>query len=271
MPAAKPRLPVFLISGSTGHTCYTVLRAALAQFDDPQVNVALRSNARSVAAVGEYVEEAAKAGAVVCHSVVEPEARKALVEGLRQHNVPAADVLGQVVALLEDHLGQAPKLQPGLSYQLRKEYFDRIEAVDFTLAHDDGNGLQDLHLADVVIVGVSRVSKSVTCFYLSYDGVRAANVPLVPGVAPFRQLTDVDSSKVVGLTMNPSRLCSVRQARVGTIKQGPYGDYTDRHAIAAELRAATELMQEHNWRSVDVSYKSVEEVAKEVLSLIGRR
>jgi regulator of PEP synthase PpsR (kinase-PPPase family) len=264
------KLPIHVISGATGRTCDEVLRAALAQFDDPKVEVVLRTGVRTVEVVEELVEEAAAAGAVVCHSVVEPATREALLKKLRIRNVPSVDVLGPLITLLEDYLGQSPRRQAGLSYQLQKESFDRIDAVDFTLEHDDGCGLGDLDLADVVIVGVSRVSKSVTCFYLSYQGVRAANVPLVPDLPPLPQLLKVDPKKVIGLTMNANRLRSVREVRIGTMGEGPFGEYGDRRAITAELSGANEIMKAHGWRSIDVSYKSVEEVAKEVLALIGR-
>jgi len=176
-----------------------------------------------------------------------------------------------VVTLLEDYLGQSPRREAGLSYQLQKEHFDRIDAVDFTLEHDDGCGSRDLHHADVVIVGVSRVSKSVTCFYLSYEGVRAANVPLLPNQAPMPELLRVNREKVIGLTMNANRLQSVRQARVDTMGRGSFDEYADRRAIVEELRWANDVMNRQGWRSIDVSYKSVEEVAKEVLGMIGRR
>jgi regulator of PEP synthase PpsR (kinase-PPPase family) len=248
-----------------------VLRAALAQFDSPNVEVILRTQTRTVAAVAEYVREAAHVGAVVCHSVVEPRAREVLLRELRMHNVPAVDVLGPVVTLLEDHLGQSPRRQAGLSYQLQQEHFDRIDAVDFTLEHDDGCGSRDLQHADVVIVGVSRVSKSVTCFYLSYEGVRAANVPLLPNQDPLPGLLEIDRKKVIGLTMNANRLQSVRQARIETMGRGPFDEYADRRAILDELRWANDIMGKYGWRSIDVSYKSVEEVAKEVLGIIGHR
>ncbi len=266
----KGPLKVFIVTGGTGRTCKNVLRAALAQFENANIEQILNAGVLEVPRVREIIKEAAQTGGVVFHSFVETKIREAIFAETQKHHVPAVDVLGPTLALLEDHLHETPRRQPGLSYQLSKAQFDRIDAVDFTLEHDDGCGLHSLDEADVVLVGVSRVSKSVTCFYLSYRGIRAANVPLVPGHDPPAELLKVDPDKVIGLTMNPNRLSSVREARIELMGRGPFGEYGDRRAITAELRAGNELMEKFGWRTIDVSYKSTEEVAKEVLARIGR-
>lgn len=261
-------LPVFILTGGTGRTCEQVLKAALAQFDRPGVEQILREDIRTAEAVRQVVQEAADADAVICHSVVEPDIRNVVVAETKRHGIPSVDVLGPVLRLLDDHLEQVPRHQPGLSYQLQQEHFDRIDAVDFTLEHDDGVGLVDLDRANVVVVGVSRVSKSVTCFYLSYQGVRAANVPLVPGHDPPKELLEIDRDKVIGLTMNINRLQSVREARIEMMGRGPFEEYGEKRAVGKEIRFAHELMNQYGWRTIDVSYKSTEEVAKEVLAMI---
>lgn len=183
--------------------------------------------------------------------------------------VPTVDVLGPMLAALDDRLGMTPRGRPGLSYELRKEQFDRIDAVDFTLAHDDGKRLEDLYLADCVLVGVSRVSKSVTCFYLAARGIRAANVPLLAGQKVPPELLRLEPNKVVGLTMNAKRLRSIREARICRLSNVPVPDYVDE--LAEELRHARSLMSRHKWPCIDVSYMATEEVAHEVLSLIDSR
>ncbi len=177
-----------------------------------------------------------------------------------------------MLAVLSDQLGVAPQRKPGLSYKLQKEYFDRIDAVSFTLEHDDGAGLGTLSEADVVLVGVSRVSKSVTCFYLAYRGVRAANVPLIPGIDPPDELLAMPRQKVIGLTATPNRLRSVREARRHKLDKSGSGtvDYYVGHTeIGAELRYALTIMKKCGWRCIDVSYMAVEEVAVQVLQSIG--
>lgn len=261
---------IVLLSGSTGRTCGEVFRSALAQFDSPDVELIHKTNVRSVAEATEAVAQAADAKAVILHSIVDPEVREAFVEQSKALNVPCVDVLGPVLMLLEDHLGQTPQGRPGLSYQHRKEYFDRIDAVSYTLAHDDGCRIQGLPEADVVIVGVSRASKSVTCFYLAYRGVRAANVPLIPDCEPPQELLAIDPRKVIGLTMNANRLARVREVRIGMMGRGPFQQYGDSREIEREINFAKALMARHGWRKIDVSYMSVEEVAKEVMSMLEK-
>ncbi len=263
----KP-LKIIVLSGSTGRTCDEVVSAALAQFDDPNVKLIHKTSVRSAKAAVQVVKEAAKVGAVICHSIVASKAREAVVEQAKKLRVPTVDVLGPVLTLFEDHLGKPPRRRAGLSYQFQKEHFDRIDAVSFTLRHDDGCHITDLAKADVVIVGVSRSSKSVTCFYLAYRGVRAANVPLIPDCEPLPQLLAMDPRKVIGLTMNPHRLDKVREARIRMMGPGPFQEYGDVLEIRREVEFANTLMARHRWRKIDVSYMSVEEVAKEVMSML---
>lgn len=263
-------LTICILSGSTGRTCDEVLKAALAQFDAPDVHIVRRRNLRSEADVIREVRNAADARAVLCHSLVVPQLRKTLVREATRLRVPTVDVLGPLITMLQDHLGQAPRGLPGLAFQMQRERLERIAAVDFTLAHDDGAGLADLDQADVVLVGASRVSKSVTCFYLAYEGICAANVPLLAGVEPPPELSALDRSRVVGLTMNAARLQNLRQARIKTLGDGSFDKYGSLHEIEAELRDLERTMARHGWRRIDVSYLSVEEIAREVVALISR-
>jgi regulator of PEP synthase PpsR (kinase-PPPase family) len=248
-----------------------VVQAARAQFDDPEIQIVRKTHVRTSRAASAAVKYAAEHNAVVCYSLVAPKVRQAAVREIQRRRVPAVDVLGPVLSILEDHLGQAPRLRAGLSYQLQKERFDRVDAVDFTLAHDDGCGLADLDQADVVLVGVSRCSKSVTCFYLAYRGIRAANVPLVPGCELPNKLLSLPAKKVIGLTMNAKRMRSLREARVRDIRDASFGNYADLREINRELTFANAVMAEHRWRRIDVSYLSVEEVAKQIIKMIPEK
>ena len=166
----KPLL-IVILSGSTGRTAEQVVRAALAQFGSPTVRVLKQPNVRTVAEARQIVRELDQEHTIICHSLVSPAVRDAVVDEAQRRMIPIVDILGRVLAVLSDYLGITPQHKPGLSYELQKEYFDRIDAVSFTLEHDDGAGAATLALADVVLVGVSRVSKSVTCFYLGYRGI----------------------------------------------------------------------------------------------------
>lgn len=268
--AGEGMLLIVIISGATGRTASEVVNAALAQFDRADVQLVKKTNVRSRNAAVRIVRSIASQHAVVLHSLVSPQVRDAVVEEARKREIPTVDVLGPAIAVIADQLGEAPHGKPGRSYQLHKDYVDRIEAVDFTLKHDDGAGLSTLHDADVVLVGVSRASKSVTCFYLAYRGIRAANVPLIPGMDPPCQLIEMPPKKVVGLMVTPQRLQAVRQTRRDRFGQAAMEEYVQCSAITDELRYARRLMQQYAWRGIDVSYMAVEEVAAQVRQMIDR-
>lgn len=264
-------LLIIIISGATGRTAGQVVNAALAQFDRPNVRMIRKNNVRSATAARRIVRELASEHAVICHSLVSPAVRDAVVDEASRRLIPTVDILGRVLAVLSDQLGVAPQRKPGLSYKLQKEYYDRIDAVSFTLDHDDGAGLATLSEADVVLVGVSRASKSVTCFYLAYRGVRAANVPLIPGIEPPRELLAMPRQKVIGLTVTPNRLRNVREVRRHKLGGGGVVDYyVGLTEIGTELRYALKIMKKYGWRCIDVSYMAVEEAAVQVLQSIGR-
>jgi len=272
MAMSKPKrqdLSIVVISGATGRTATQVVQSALAQFDDPDARIVKKTNVRSAQEAARIVQNLAGQRAVICHSLVTPKVRDAVLMEARRQDIPTVDILGRVVAMLSDHLGTQPHRQPGLSYKHQKDYFDRIDAISFTLDHDDGARIHELSDADVVLVGVSRVSKSVTCFYIGYRGVRAANVPLIPTFEIPQQLLDLPSKSVIGLTVNPNRLLAVREARRQAMGGAPLEAYIDRREIRRELYFAESLMEKHRWRQIDVSYMSVEEVASNVLRMIG--
>jgi regulator of PEP synthase PpsR (kinase-PPPase family) len=177
-PANQPS--VVILSGGTGRTANQLLTAALAQFSETDVDVQQFTKVRSTAKAIEVVRDASSSGALVLHSLVSPKIRRAVEAEVRALAVPCIDVLGPSLALLGDHLDQAPRGKAGLLYEVHREQIDRMDAMDFTLAHDDGRRSGELAKADVVLVGASRTTKSVTCFYLASRGIRAANVPLIP-------------------------------------------------------------------------------------------
>ncbi len=265
----RPRT-IVVMSGATGRTVDEVVQAALAQFNDPRVRILRRPGIRSATAAGDVVQEAADADAILFHSLVDPKVRDAVARDTQIERVPTVDILGPVLSALSDHLDRAPRRQPGLSYQLKREYYERVDAVNFTLAHDDGCAVRELDQADVVLIGPSRVAKSVTCFFLAYRGIRAANYPLLPGMEVPAEVEQLDKNKAVLLTMNARRLQSIRRERVRVMGSGPFGEYTDLAAIRRELTEAARLAQRLGWAGIDVSYKSVEEVARDVIAMLGK-
>jgi regulator of PEP synthase PpsR (kinase-PPPase family) len=268
MPNARTPA-IFLVSDGRGETAAQLVNAAIVQFRDQPYELRRRGNVRSARRVQAVMREAARAHAVVFYTLVADDTRGAMADLARELLVPTVDLLGPAFSALHDLFKTTPTYQPGLLYASEREKFDRLEAIDFTLKHDDGQRPEDLDEADVVLVGVSRSSKTSTCFYLAYEGVKAANVPLVPGIEPPAELVRLDPARVIGLRVNAMRLATVREARARGPARAALDTYLEPEALAHELRAANHLMHQHGWHSLDVSYMAVEEVAHEVMRRRG--
>lgn len=260
-------LSIYLVSDGTCRTCEQVVTAVLLQFSHDGVTMFRRPKVRDTSAVQAVIDEAAEQQGIVFFTLVAPETRAAIQNAALAKLVPIVDLLGPALVGLYDALRTQPKAEPGVLYHSNRARFDRIDAVEYTLHHDDGLGEHELGEADVVLVGVSRTAKSTTCFYLAYSGIRAANVPLFPDRDPPPVLLTLDPRRVIGLTTNPHRLRSVRESRLqgwgGTVPE-----YAERRQIAEELRAAGAQMARYGWRCVDTSYKAIEEIAGEVRKLL---
>lgn len=262
---------IYLVSGGSGKTASQILRACLAQFPESNAQLRHRNPVDSEELALKVVEEAAAEKAVICHTLVNPVARQALHQTALEKGVTCIDLLGPTLTMLGEHMSRSPLGQAGLLYELHREEFDRMDAVDFTMAHDDGQRLHDLNLADAVLVGLSRVSKSVTCFYLASRGVRAANVPLVPGLDVPTELASLDPRKVFGLTMNAAHLSKLRQVRLNRIAgKHEVPGYADRRELNREIQAIDAMIARNNWTRIDVSYKATEEVASEIIDQLTR-
>jgi len=259
---------LYLVSDGSCRTCHQVVKAVLLQFSQIRVRLIRKTEVRQADEVRAVIKQAAKERALVFYTLVSEQTRRAMHEAALQHMVPVVDLLGPVLTSLYDLFRRAPRSKPGILYQSNRQHFDRIDAVEYTLNHDDGCSANELKNADVVLIGVSRACKSSTCFYLGYSGVRAANVPLVPDQEPPPELLELDPRRVIGLTINPHRLATLREERIRSWGMRLHDEYGEKRQIAQELRAANALMERHGWRRVDTSYKAIEEVAREVLSLL---
>ena len=262
---------LFLVSDGSGRTIEGVVRAALTQFsEEKDVGIRRFSDVRRRDEVLHIVRRAAESGGIVLHTLVLADLRQAMVEEGRRRQVEVHDVMGPVLDRLKIRLNISPKAEPGLFHQLDEDYYRRIEAVDYTVKHDDGQHPADLPLADIVLVGVSRTCKTPLSIFLSYRGWRVANVPVVPEIPLPRTLDKVDVRRVVALTMNPEQLRRVRTARVRRMGHRIPAHYVDPERIMVESRFARGLYRTHGWPIVDVTNKSLEEIASEVLLLVRR-
>ena len=260
---------LFIVSDGRGETGASVLEAALVQFQGEPHHILREANVRTKERVVEIIAAAREVHGVVFYTLVEQQTRRALQESAAQHGVPVVDILGPVFSALHDTFGRKPGSQPGLLYARGRERFDRLDAVDYTLEHDDGCRHNQLGNADVVLVGVSRSGKSSTCFFLALQGVKAANVPFVPGRALPPELIALPKERLIGLVVNPNRLIALRQARAKHFGLDAGNAYTDAEKVRQEARDAHRLCLLHDWRTIDVSYMAVEEIAREVMHLCG--
>jgi regulator of PEP synthase PpsR (kinase-PPPase family) len=271
------RLHVHLISDSTGETVTTVARAAVSQFEEvvPVEHVwffiRTRQQLEKVLAIVEALP------GLVIFTLASPELRHALQERCRTLSLPCVPVLDSVMNALAGLLGSAGRPQVGRQHQLDEGYFSRIAAIDFAMRHDDGQGFDDVEDADVVLVGVSRTSKTPTCVYLAHRGIRAANIPIVAERSQLEQVEKLRRPLVVGLTINPDALVQIRRNRQQMLgfeqdDLGRYGgDYADIERVRAELVLARRLFARNNWPEIDVTKRSVEETAATIYQMIQVR
>lgn len=258
---------VFAVSDGTGATIETVVKAALKQFEPSMVDLRRVPRIRTPEQVEALVDEAAELDGIIIYTMVSPDLRRKMTEDGMQNGVPTVDVFGPILTRLSDLLELSPMAKPGIFRQLDEEYFRRIEAVDYTVKHDDGGNPAGLTRAEIVLVGVSRTSKTPVSIYLAYRGWKVANIPIVLGVRPPDELFQVESKKVVGMTITIDRLHTLRSVRVEYMQPARFTEYTDRESIREELRYADQLFLTAGWPVVDVTHKSIEETSTQVMRL----
>ncbi len=258
------RFHIHLVSDATGETINSVARAAIAQFEDVEVVEHFWSLVRSERQIDKVIAGVETNPGVVLFTLVDRAIRDRLEKACQRLQVPSVPLLDPVITVLSSYLGVESHGEPGRQHALDAEYFGRIDAMHFVLTHDDGQSLQSLNDADVVLLGVSRTSKTPTCFYLANRGVKAANVPLVPGCPLPAEVERLDDSLVVGLTTTPERLVEVRRNRLRVLNQGDETDYVNLEQVRDEVRAALRIYAKHEWPVIDVTRRSVEEIAAEI-------
>ncbi len=260
---------VHLVSDSTGETLNAMARAVCARFNNvlpiEHIYALVRSSRQLERALGEIAD----APGVVLHTIVDEALRGALERGCHSMDMPCFGALDPMVSALSWYLGAPLSDRVGAQYSLDNDYFNRMDALSYALGHDDGQGGRDLKAADVILVGVSRTSKTPTCIYLAHRGVRAANVPLVPAAGLPDGLLELKGIPIVGLTVNPDRLVQIRRNRLRGLKEDRESEYVDSDAVRAEIVAARRLFERQGWPMIDVTRRSVEETAAAVINIIS--
>lgn len=261
---------IYTVSDASGATAERVVKSALIQFDAENVEVIRIGEIRTKEQVCQIIAEAARHGGIIVHTLVSEELRHLMVAEGRLMDVTTIDIMGPLLVRLSEMFSLKPKGIPGGMAPFDRGYLERIEAIDYTARHDDGKNPHELNEADIVLVGVSRTSKTPLSFYLAYRGWKVANVPIILDVEPPDELFGLPKHRGVGLVISPQRLAELRNVRVerlGTVTQR----YADLEYIHQELTYAYQIFERRkDWPLVDVSLKPIEEAASEILSLLGK-
>ncbi|MBI5192286.1 MAG: kinase/pyrophosphorylase [Nitrospirae bacterium] len=262
----KAEYYIYVISDATGETAETVTLAALSQFKKKDVIISRTGHVRSDDHIRSLVKEAAEVRGLIVHTLVSDRLRRVLIEEAHRYQLLTIDIIGPLLETLSLYLGKSPQSKPGLLHKVDELYFKRIEAIDFTVKHDDGQNSRTIVDADIVLLGVSRTTKTPLSIYLAKEGWRVANVPIVLDIPPPQELFFMDQRKIVGLVIDPEKLSSIRKARLRHLGQ-EMSSYGDLEYIAQELDYCKNLLRKNRWPFVSVTNRAVEEVAVDIIAL----
>ena len=265
------RLHLHLLSDSTGETLENIAKAALAQYDDVETIRHFWPMVRTEAHLERILQEISQNPGLVLFTLVNSEIRRTLETRCRALGLPAIAPMDGVTHALSGLLGQAAKARPGRQHVLDAAYFARVEAIHFTIAHDDGIGAEDWEDADIVLAGVSRSSKTPTTIYLANRGFKTANIPIVVESPPPPILYALKNPIVVGLTTSADRLIQVRRNRLLSLNQVTETAYVDQEAVVREVAFARRMFADNGWPVIDVTRRSIEETAAAIIALVGER
>ncbi len=257
---------IFLLSDSTGETVERVVRAALSQFKDVDYQLHLLNRLRTRQYVQRALDEVLLVKGIVVYTLVDSALSQLVRTWGEQNEIITLDLITPLLFKLSEFLLVAPRQEPGLQYQLDADYYKRIEAVNFTVQHDDGQGVSAIAKADLILVGISRTSKTPLSMYLAHRGYKTANVPLVMGIEPPTELKEVDQKKIIALLIDPNRLIEIRRERLRSMGQTERSSYCDFERVEEEMTFCRRLYRANpSWLVIDVTRKSVEESASEIL------
>jgi [pyruvate, water dikinase]-phosphate phosphotransferase / [pyruvate, water dikinase] kinase len=271
MPQPGPQrfFHLHLVSDATGETLNTVAKAAAAQYADFRPIAHIYALVRTPSQLNRALREIEAQPGIVLFTLINPDIRRHLEQQCETMGVPCLSILDPIISALSQYLNAASRPQVGGQHALNSDYFRRIDALNFTMAHDDGQSLDDIAKSDVILLGVSRTSKTPTSIYLAQRGIRTANIPIVPGIPVPRQLIEVRGPLVVGLIASAERIAQIRRHRLLSLKESRATDYVDPRLITDELMAMKTLCSNNDWPMIDVTRRSVEETAATILNMMS--
>lgn len=261
---------VYAVSDSIGETAESVVKAAISQYDAEKIEIRRVPNVSDTKTIDRVVEQARTNNSVIVYTLVMPELRDYLKGKALDEGVLSIDILSPVMAAIGEATGLTPHLEPGIQHKVDKGYFNRVEAIEFAVRYDDGKNPRGLLLADIVLIGVSRTSKTPLSMYLAHKGIKVANVPLVPEVNPPEELYQVERHRLMGLVVDPSQLLSIRKERLKTLGLMADANYANENRIVEEMGSAQKLMRSLGCPIIDVTNKAVEETASKILEIYYR-
>jgi regulator of PEP synthase PpsR (kinase-PPPase family) len=259
---------VHMISDSTGETLIEVMHASVAQFEKVEPIEHLFALVRTSRQLERALKHIAEYPGIVMYTLVNFELRRELEDFCARLGIPAIAVLDPIQATLSSYLGAPMRGKAGAQHELDADYYRRIEAMNYSMAHDDGQG-DDFASADIILLGISRTSKTPTSVYLGHRGYRAANIPLVPGVPLPEEIYSLEKPIIIGLTASPERIIQIRRNRLLNLKEDRSTDYVDESAVKEEVIYAKRLFARQGWASIDVTRRSIEETAAKVINLLN--
>lgn len=261
---------VYILSDSVGETAELVARAAASQFDGGNIEIRRIPYVNDPQEIPEIVEEVKETRGMIAYTLVLPEMKEKLISEARKHNIIIVDLMTSMIEALAKLYGKQPRLEPGLVRRMDRDYFRKVEAIEFAVKYDDGKDPRGILKADLVIIGVSRTSKTPLCMYMAHKSIKAANVPLVPEVPPPEEIFTLPPHRLIGLTIRPQLLNEIRRERLKTLGLTSNADYASMERILKELEYAESIMKKAGCSIIDVSNKAVEETASRVLEIYYR-
>lgn len=268
MSAASRKPVVYIVSDSIGETAEFVVKAVASQFDSEDMEVRRVPFVSDAAKLMEVIEEAAQSNSMIAYTLVLPELRRLVEQEAAKRNIPTADIMGPALDAFARIMNKEPYLEPGRVRRLDEDYFRRMAAVEFAVKYDDGKDPRGLRHADLVLIGVSRTSKTPLSMYLAHRRLLVANLPLIPEVEPPEELFWISPEKIVGLMIDPELLRAIRQERLNSLGFDRQANYASMERIKLELDYARRVMDRIGCAVFDVSNKAVEEVANQIVQMI---
>lgn len=258
-----------LVSDATGETLNTVAKAAAAQYADFRPIAHIYALVRTPSQLNRALREIEEQPGIVLFTLINPDIRRHLEQQCEAMGVPCLSILDPIISILSQYLNATSRPQVAGQHALNSDYFRRIDALNFTMSHDDGQNIDDLDKADVVILGVSRTSKTPTSIYLAQRGIRTANIPIVPGIPTPQKLFNTKGPLIVGLIASAERIAQIRRHRLLSLKESRATDYIDPRQITDELMLMKNLCSANDWPMIDVTRRSVEETAATILNMLS--